>query len=75
MDRIDKSVLMVTVWHHKALPSGVEAQICLSFLLKLMLNSFSCILLGARATHGTTDCFNDRLLLRRQIRIKFAGKG
>ena len=26
-------------------------------------------------THRTTDCFDDRLLLRRQIRVKFAEKG
>ena len=26
-------------------------------------------------THRTTDCFDDRLLLRRQIKVNFAGKG
>ena len=30
---------------------------------------------AGKISHRTTDCFDDRLLLRRQIRVDFAGKG
>ena len=36
---------------------------------------FEFLVRTASLTHHTTDCFDDRLLLRRQIRINFADKG
>ena len=48
---------------------------------KVYLTLGSIVILGPKVyfilclTHCTTDCFDDRLLLRRQIRVNFAGKG
>ena len=35
----------------------------------------SCRKADMQASHRTTDCFDDRLLLRRQIRVNFPEKG
>ena len=53
MDRINKSVPRVTVWHYQDLPCDTNSDLRDGFVypfLKLMLDHFSCILLGVSVT-------------------------
>ena len=51
VDRIDNSVLRVTAWRHEAvvMPNSDPRDRIVQRIHKRMLDSFSCILLGARA--------------------------